>query len=359
MFKISSLKNIAFTGCVLAFTACTPTPDPHFKVGKPYVIENQQYIPGIDPRYSEIGIASWYGDEFHKGLTANGELFDKNLITAAHKTLPLPSIVKVTNLENGKSMKIRVNDRGPFVKGRIIDLSEAAAKELGFYEKGKAKVLVELDKNASIASLNSVRIKPEDREILVSSYAGPYVAKTKIATNEIIQNTVPEIEKYYNADYNKVIEAREAKALKEKQQRIKDSNEPKSLRFAKIKDLSSKASRTNKPGQVDNSEPVIQVAKTVEVKKEVTLLEPDNKKTLPSNDGLDNFKIQIASFSDLENANEFSSNIASSVVEETNINGKNFYRVKFGSYKNKNDASKELNKLKNKGYNDAFIVAEK
>ena len=93
--------------------------------------------------YREIGIASWYGKKFHGNLTANGEIYDMNSISAAHKTLPLPTFVKVTNLENGKSMTLRVNDRGPFYEDRIIDLSRAAAKQLNFEQKGTTAVVVE------------------------------------------------------------------------------------------------------------------------------------------------------------------------------------------------------------------------
>ncbi len=114
----------------------------HFKVGNPYEVLGKWYYPEIDNEYNEIGQASWYGDKFHRKKTANGEIFRKTDLTAAHPTLPLPSIVDVTNLENGKSLTIKINDRGPFLKDRIIDLSEKAAKKLGFYSQGTATVQV-------------------------------------------------------------------------------------------------------------------------------------------------------------------------------------------------------------------------
>ena len=109
---------------------------------KPYQVKGVWYAPREQPGYNETGIASWYGQQFHNRQTANGEVFDQWRVSAAHKTLPLPSIVEVKNLDNGKKMKIRVNDRGPFVDGRIIDLSRAAAEELGFADKGVARVRV-------------------------------------------------------------------------------------------------------------------------------------------------------------------------------------------------------------------------
>lgn len=92
----------------------------------------------------QTGLGSWYGPGFHGNLTANGEIFDQTKLTAAHKTLPLPSIVRVTNLDTAQSLILRVNDRGPYIKGRIIDVSHEAAKILGFEEKGIAKVMIEV-----------------------------------------------------------------------------------------------------------------------------------------------------------------------------------------------------------------------
>ena len=109
---------------------------------KPYQIRGIWYYPKADPDYDERGIGSWYGEQFHNRRTANGEIFDMDLPSAAHKTLPLPSIVEVTNLDNGRKMKVRVNDRGPFVGDRIIDLSKAAAEQLGYGRAGVARVRV-------------------------------------------------------------------------------------------------------------------------------------------------------------------------------------------------------------------------
>ncbi|MDX2257530.1 MAG: septal ring lytic transglycosylase RlpA family protein [Hyphomicrobiaceae bacterium] len=114
----------------------------YHKVGKPYEIAGQWYHPRHDPSYEESGTASWYGDAFHAKRTANGEIYDMHAMTAAHRTLPLPSIVRVTHLVNGRSVLVRVNDRGPFRKGRIIDLSRAAAEALGFHHHGTAPVRV-------------------------------------------------------------------------------------------------------------------------------------------------------------------------------------------------------------------------
>ncbi len=133
-FLINSAKRVGTWG-----------DNPTYKVGNPYKINGKWYYPAINYEYDEVGYASWYGPGFHGKKTANGEIFNQNKISAAHRTLPLPSIVKVTNLENGKVLSfVRVNDRGPFARNRIIDLSKEAAKELGFVNKGVTKVRVEI-----------------------------------------------------------------------------------------------------------------------------------------------------------------------------------------------------------------------
>lgn len=109
---------------------------------KPYQIKGIWYYPHEDKDYNVTGIGSWYGEQFHNRRTSNGEVFDMDLPSAAHKTLPLPSLVEVTNLDNGRKMIVRVNDRGPFVDDRIIDLSKAAAEELGYRRQGVARVRV-------------------------------------------------------------------------------------------------------------------------------------------------------------------------------------------------------------------------
>jgi rare lipoprotein A len=114
-----------------------------YRVGAPYVVAGRVYVPEENPHYQAEGLASWYGEDFHGRLTANGEVFDLNGISAAHPTLPLPSYVRVTNLSNGRSLILRVNDRGPFHGNRIIDVSLRAAHMLGFRASGTAWVRVE------------------------------------------------------------------------------------------------------------------------------------------------------------------------------------------------------------------------
>src|SRR4029077_7689414 len=115
-----------------------------YKVGQPYQVAGVWYYPAVNYDYDETGVGSWYGPGFVGHSTASGETYDENALTAAHKTLPLPTMVRVTNLENGRQIQIRINDRGPFVNDRIIDLSRRAAQLLGVEQQGTAKVRVQV-----------------------------------------------------------------------------------------------------------------------------------------------------------------------------------------------------------------------
>lgn len=116
----------------------------YYKIVQPYVIDGVTYTPAEDWNYDETGIASWYGPNFHGKRTANGEMYNMNEVTAAHKTLPMPSLVRVTNLDNGRSIIVRLNDRGPYARGRILDMSRRGAQLLGYEKVGTAKVRVQI-----------------------------------------------------------------------------------------------------------------------------------------------------------------------------------------------------------------------
>ncbi|WP_416908670.1 MAG: septal ring lytic transglycosylase RlpA family protein [Polymorphobacter sp.] len=152
---MNSAAKPLLAACALALAACAGKPPPlgappppakatagPVKIGKPYTVFGRTYLPKDDRDYDERGIASWYGPGFHALATANGETYDQNDLTAAHKTLPMPSFVEVENLDNGRKLTVRINDRGPFVEGRIIDLSRRSAQLLGVDKVGLARVRV-------------------------------------------------------------------------------------------------------------------------------------------------------------------------------------------------------------------------
>lgn len=140
-------------------------------VGKPYQIKGKWYYPQHDPTYERVGEASWYGADFHGRLTANGEIYDMNLLTAAHPTMPLPSYVRVTNLKNGSSLIVRVNDRGPFMNDRIIDLSKKAAAILGYENAGVTNVKVEYISEAPVGYYDGAYLMASYTPGNFSSYA--------------------------------------------------------------------------------------------------------------------------------------------------------------------------------------------
>lgn len=165
-----------------------------YKVGSPYTIKGKRYYPEVNYNYNKTGIASWYGPNFHGKQTANGEIFYQNELTAAHKTLPLPSIVRVTNLENGKSLIVRVNDRGPYAHSRIIDMSKRSADLLGFRAQGVAKVRVQVLKAQSRMVAEAARNGQDTR--------GMEVAMNKVGykTPAIVEQRQPHPPQYVDRE---------------------------------------------------------------------------------------------------------------------------------------------------------------
>jgi rare lipoprotein A len=153
-----------------------------YKIGNPYQIFGDWFYPQEDPNYVGVGIGSWYGEKFHGRLTANGEIFDMNLLTAAHPTLPMPVRLRVTNLENGRSVIVRMNDRGPFAKGREIDLSKRAADVLGYKQQGTAKVKVEYLGRAPLYDKAGKRIYGTEEDVFIAARpVTPTEQKTTVA----------------------------------------------------------------------------------------------------------------------------------------------------------------------------------
>jgi rare lipoprotein A len=152
---------------------------PMYKVGAPYQINGVWYYPAVDYNYDERGIASWYGEQFERKYTANGEIFGLNELTTAHRTLPMPSIVQVTNLNNGRTVQVRVNDRGPFARSRILDVSRRASQLLGFETGGTAPVRVKIIKEESIQVAELAKRNGGDSRVLVAE--APSVAEVAAA----------------------------------------------------------------------------------------------------------------------------------------------------------------------------------
>lgn len=163
-----------------------------FKVGKPYVVQGTTYYPKENYNLVETGIASWYGPGFHGGKTASGEEFNTNELTAAHRTLQLPSLVRVTNLENGRSVIVRVNDRGPFARGRVMDVSSRAADLLGFKGKGTARVKLEVlpQESLRIAEMAKRGVNTRGTELAMNN-PGYTPAAANIPSGEAVGTAQP------------------------------------------------------------------------------------------------------------------------------------------------------------------------
>ncbi len=272
-----------------------------YKIGNPYVVDGKKYYPKKNLNYDQKGIASWYGPKFHGKLTANGEIFNQYKLTAAHKTLPIPSAVKVTNLKNNKSLIVRINDRGPFVNDRIIDLSYQSAKKLNLLKSGTGFVRVQLLRSESLL-LEKLAKKGQFPEI-----------------DEIKKRTTPPISKVIHSNVS-----------------IKKIGET---------NLGVKSKKNFKESK---SESYIE-----EVEKKVQALKINGK--------IFKIWIQIASFSNKKSASilktkfNYFKNIN---IKKTNFKGKSFYRVRVGPF-NKIDETKEIyNLLINSGMEGTKIFVE-
>lgn len=293
-----------------------------YKVGKPYLIDGQEYYPQENFNYAETGIASWYGPGFHGSRTANGEVFDTNELTAAHRTLQMPSLVRVTNLDNGRSVVVRVNDRGPFSRGRIIDVSSKAADLLGFKARGTAKVRVET-------------LPAESRRIAEDAKAGKDTRGYEIALNG---NPRP-------ADPNQPVTLYPSPTAVSVQTATADDT----LAAAKV------ASVESVPLDPSRLDPV-----PGHISKDGRFL-PDPVVTQRPVPASSNVYIQAGAFSDQANAERLSRSLTAygtAKVYPTNVGGRSFYRVRIGPYSSVDQADAALGRMIAQGNPKAMIVVE-
>jgi rare lipoprotein A len=185
--RVDPRYGVSSSPRVVAFGDPVPKGGGTYRVGKPYTVAGRVYVPEEDVNYREEGLASWYGDDFHGRLTANGEVFDMASLTAAHPTLPMPCYARVTNLANGKSLIVRVNDRGPYHGNRLMDVSSRAAELLEFKGNGVARVRVEYVGRAPLEG-------SDDRQLVATLRTGvpaaaPAAASATIRTQSLTKTT--------------------------------------------------------------------------------------------------------------------------------------------------------------------------
>ena len=184
--RVDPRYGVSSSPRVVAFGEPVPKGGGTYRVGKPYTVGGRGYVPEEDTGYREEGLASWYGDDFHGRLTANGEVFDMASLTAAHPTLPMPCYARVTNLTNGKSLIVRVNDRGPYHGNRLIDVSNKAAELLEFKGNGVARVRVEYVARAPLEG-------SDDRQLVATLRTGVPAPSPSMVRVASARPFVPEI----------------------------------------------------------------------------------------------------------------------------------------------------------------------
>ncbi len=296
-------------------------PKGYFKVGSTYKIKGRKYRPKEQYNMTETGMASWYGPGFHGKMTANGEIFDENEMTAAHRTLQMPSIIRVTNLSNGRTGIFRVNDRGPFAHDRVLDVSKRGASVLGFKDKGTAKVRIEVLKEPSLEVAQRAKsgYSTKGYEVALAQNGGQVSKENSTVMQRVAQN--PTID---NAPLRPL------------------------PRMKPVKEVSLSSSSPS--------------AQTVPLRKPapveaVALNAPPKPPVL----GTGRIYIQAAAFSQESNALAYSTKMASygpSKVYLSQSGEKPIYRVRLGPYEDRATASRVLNTLNNNGNNNAVIVSD-
>ena len=279
-----------------------------YKVGNPYTVMVQSYTPREDYGYVETGMASWYGNDFHNQRTATGETEDMRAVTAAHGTLPLPSIVRVTNLENGRSIIARVNDRGPYVKNRIIDLSEKGAELLGYKNKGTTKVKVEVLERKSRAIQENM-LSPSNSSATYGNQTIPYSnTQTAMAAAPAAGTAAAK------------------PAAKPAKYEISTSQQHQPHKC------------TSENSQASNATAAV--------------IEPESAVEVP-------FFVQVGAFADYDKARQMADNMkrfGNVSIYEAYLSKNGVYRVRLGAYPNRGEAMKILDRVLDYGHSDVTIV---
>lgn len=312
----AAYKLAIVCACAALAAACSTTPEGAitqpgtggYKIGQPYEEGGVWYYPREQPDYDETGIASWYGPNFHGKLTANGEIFDAGGLTAAHPTLPMPVNVRVTNLENGRSLVLRVNDRGPFAQRRIIDVSARAAQVLGFYEKGTARVRVTYLARADLPAGRS------ESSTAIAAVAAPAERARAALPSDHVQVA---------------------------------SLDPVSV-----------APQQSKPRLVESDEPPVS---TTEDLPSVTRSPATTHSSAARDSGSAHYYVQAGTFAHLENAERLKdrlSDAGDTDISSIDRNGEPLYRVRIGPFDSVDAADAALARLSGLGESDAKIVVD-
>ncbi|MFW6027860.1 MAG: septal ring lytic transglycosylase RlpA family protein [bacterium] len=322
-----------------------PVTQGRYVVGEPYRENGVWYHPAEDWTYNEVGVASWYGIDHHGKRTANGETFDLRALTAAHPTLPLPSRVRVTNIENGRSVEVRVNDRGPFVDGRLIDLSRRAAEILGFKEDGTARVRVEM---LGRAPLEMFRMAKADK--------GPDLPTRAAPSAEVKAAALPSPEEAAE-DSREEADETETAAMDERRppEAPEDPETPEDPVGELIDRITAKAETENADaGKVEAEGEGTGEGENAAAEEEAS----------PSGSVNRRFFIQAGAFTVPENAYSLRRLIMKAITGATvsinpaQVGNREFFRVRVGPFASTEEAKGILAQIRNLGQNDAEIVRD-
>lgn len=308
-----------------------------YKIGESYQIKGKWYTPKEDYSYHEKGVASWYQEENGK-LTANGEKYDENIMSASHKTLPLPSIVRVTNLENGNVAIVRVNDRGPFVNNRLIDVSQKAAEQLEFNMTGTTLVKVEVLADES-KQLKAKILKRNGGQMEEENTSGASVLSADVTVEELSNQPI------YQPD----------DMVTEVYKPASNEHEVEDAYFGIPKPMNKPENQTLKSNPFKEKEMVKM--------SEVTISnESDSLSQIrPLKQPVSGYYIQVGAFSMKENADKVKdelTSISDSQIYIIEKNGSKLHRVRIGPFESREEAGGLLDNLSEKGYGDSTIIFE-
>lgn len=329
-----------------------------YKIGNPYKVFGTWYYPKESFDYVETGTASWYGPGFHADSTANGEVYNQNKLTAAHKTLQMPCFVRVTNLENGRTVIVKINDRGPFKKGRIIDLSKRAAELLDFANKGTARVKIKVMPEASryIAAIakrgeDTSQMDYDDVRDLISDGRDNSEQPVKVAFNDkktsVVMPVSAENEIRSDVPESLMTPTITVEALQE------DSNPMNRVQY---KENSAAIINYNNKNKDKNSVAVTQ--KTVKNKTTPVYSKAASKTDL--GEAKTGIFVQAGTFKVSDNAYQLANDLKDlgsvNVGVITTSKGTEMYRVKLGPIANMAEAKRILNEVKRRGMNTAWLI---
>lgn len=378
---IYKLSLLTVTGALLASCNGIPhgktasrSPGGYYKIGAPYQINGTWYYPKQEPHYKEDGVASWYGSDFHNKHTANGDMFDKRALTAAHRTLPLPSMVQVTNLDNGKSLVLMVNDRGPFSKNRILDVSERAAEVLGFKAKGTAQVRVQNLPVHSQRLLSDLNAAKSQSTLLVENH---YNAESGTQEEYILEQTGATVS---TSDTEASSESSRPRSFSRRLKDMFSFSKKEAPAPAAPETPSSPADSALEPEHItepadtmpasssSTEAPVTTPAENTPVTStpaETTTPAATSGPVTPTTSDAPqpagSYYIQVGAYGNSHNASRASQTLSAvGEVEskEITMRGKQVTRIRIGPFIHRSDAENLLQRVHDSGYKDALVTKE-